>query len=160
MTGWLKGRGLFGSRFAGAAVPSERTAGEGMLPAPDPVWRLKRRSEDCLVSLKASGTDGLLLRKVKKNGVASPLKGKLVLSVVLPIKFCSARLGGAGIGSKSELVNGSFCRLVGTIRREFVALLLFRLATGRVPLASRVPFLNLISSRKFGWSGSLGKLTA
>ena len=42
-----------------------------------------------------------------KNGVASPLNGEVMLSVVLPRNVCSSRLGGSGFGSNSELVNGS-----------------------------------------------------
>ncbi len=160
MTGWLKGSGLSGNKFAGAAVPSNRTAGAGILPDPDPPWRLKRRLGFSSVSSKDSGTAGSLVRRVRKNGVGSPLKGTVILSVVLPMNSCSAKLGGAGLGSKSEFVNGSFCRFTSTIRCKSVARLSLIPAAGTVPLAFTVPFLNLISSRKFGWSELLGALPA
>lgn len=72
-----------------------------------------------------------------KNGVDSPSKGAVVLSVVLPRKDCSANDGGDGSGVKRSLVNGS--------RRWATA----------VPFET-VPFLKRISRRKFGWFASLG----
>lgn len=106
---------------------------------------LMRSRED--VALKAGGRIGLVGMKVIKNGVASPLNGNVILSVVLPRNICSAVAGAAGVGAKSAFVKGSFCRFCMMPIDLLEAVELGRLI---VSFAGTVPFRNLISILKLG----------
>jgi hypothetical protein len=106
---------------------------------------LMRSRED--VALNAEGRTGLVGMKVIKNGVASPLNGNVILSVVFPRNICSAVGGGAGVGAKSAFVKGSFCRFWTMLVDLLEAVELGKLS---VSFAGTVPFRNLISILKLG----------
>src|SRR2546423_625180 len=120
---------------------------------------LVRGRED--VMLKADGRTGLVGMKVMKNGVASPLNGNVILSVVLPRNICSAVAGAGGVGANNASVKGSFCRCCKTpclAAIDFFVVVELEIAI--VSFAGSVPFRNLISTLKFGWSGSFGAMLA
>ena len=128
-----------GRRFAGWALPLGWRAGGGKsIPEVD-VLVVCRREREAVVVLKAGGRRGVVGRKVMKKGVTSPAKGIVLLSVVLPRKVCSAKLGAAGEGVKRSLVKGSDAVPV-----------LVELERIWVSLAGTVPLRKRISNRKLG----------
>lgn len=112
---------------------------------------MRRREPAGEVVLKADGKTGLADRNVMRKGVASPSKGNVILSVVLPRKICSAVGGAAGVGVNNAFVNGSFCRRCNTPRLLLVARLAVTASDMTiVSFAATVPFRKTISILKLG----------
>jgi hypothetical protein len=82
--------------------------------------------------------------KVMKNGVSSPLKGVVMLSVVFPRKIWSFRRGGDGLGSKKSSVKGLSARVARDVDLFDISF------DGIVILEGTVPFLKVIWKRKLG----------
>lgn len=122
------------------------------------LWRFRIREEESFVAAS----------KLMKKGVYSPSKGAALPSVMLPRKIWSSKVGGAGEGAYELLLNAlrtrrSLLRMklpaetgltmcpydLRFISEAFVAVA-FEVAF--------VPFWNMISTLKFGWSGALGEI--